>query len=298
MLAIASIVCVVGGARASAACDGTSQQIVGFSWRRDKYVVQERSPNSAKRARYLTKRLTTDEVLDYVTCAGSGPCAMSEALGMRACSFRPVPAKAPEAMSLESSGVAAGAEVRLAGKDGPITLLHVRGGGALALRSGARAGTNMIVFLTGTQDEGGCLRTLERAVMLADPESPVRDWEANDSISSDGIPPDVDLTDVPYADVELRIAHRPSLARMEALTTAARTAAAAHLDALAGCWAQQVLSMAASVRHHHHHHRHKKRPLAPSIRIEDAGIVVVRSTGSPLTGVTDSATRTKPRDPS
>jgi len=203
---------------------------------------------------------------------------MSDALGMRACSFRPVPAKALEAMSLESSGEAASADVRLAGKDGPITLLHVRGVGVLGLRSGARAGTNMIVFLTGTQDEGGCLRTLERAVMVADPEAPVRDWEAKDSISSDGIPPDVDLTDVADADVELRIAHRPSLARMEALMAAARTAAAAHLDALAGCWAQQVLSMATSVRYHHH--RHKKRPVVPSIRIEDAAIIVVRSTVS------------------
>jgi hypothetical protein len=273
-LAVASIVCFVSGSPAWSACDGTSEQVVGFSGQRDKYVIEERSPNGAEPSRYLTRRLTSPEVLDYVTCAGAGRCTMSDALGMKACSFRPVPPKAPEALSVDSSGEAAGTDVRLAGKDGPVTLLHLGGAEAFGLRSGARAGSNMILFLTSTQDEGGCRRTVERAVMVTDPESAVGDREAIDSIPYDEISTDVDLGGEPGADVQLRIALPPTLARKKALTTAARTAAAAHLDALAGCWARQALSMATSVRHH----RHKKRPFVPPIQVEDLGIFIVRST--------------------
>jgi hypothetical protein len=273
--AVASILCVVTGSRIASACDGTTQHIVGYSWQRLKYVVEERSPATAEPSRFVTRRISTDEVLDSVTCAGSGTCTMSDALGMRACSFRPVPAKAPGELSLEAAGDSIG-EVRLAGKDGPVTLLRILGAGTLGLRSGARRGANIVVFLTDTHDQDGCPRTVERAGVVADPEAPLRDREASVEMSTDGVPPELDLTEAPGVDIDVRVAHRATLARMRALMAAARTAAAAHLDALAGCWAQQVLSMVTSLRHH----RHRRKLLVPSIRVEDVRVIVVRSPAS------------------
>jgi len=270
--AVAAILCVVTSSRIALACDGTTEHIVGYSWQRLKYVVEERSSEATEPSRFVTRRISTDEVLDYVTCAGSGACTMSDALGMRACSFRPVPPKAPGELSLEAAGDSIG-EVRLAGKDGPVTLLRVLGAGTLGLRSGARRGANIIVFLTDAHDQGGCPRTVERAGVVLDPEAALRDREASAQMSTDGVPLEIDLTEAPDIDVDVRVAHRATLARMKALTAAARTAAAVHLDALAGCWAQQVLAMVTSRRQH----RHRRKPLVPSVRVEDVRVIAVRS---------------------
>jgi hypothetical protein len=193
-----------------------------------------------------------------VTCAGSGPCTMGDALGLRACSFRPVPHAIPEDMSLApAEDDPSGAEVRGTGKRGPATLLLVRRAGRLVLRGGVRSASNVVVFLTDTVEDGACGPSRrERAVMVAEPEAPIP-------------PPQVDLTAAPEVAIDVRVAHR-SAAGLEALTLAARTAAAAHLDGLAGCWAQQALSLIASQRQR----RTQRRSGAPSIRVESVRLIV------------------------
>lgn len=214
--------------RTATGCEQTTERVVGYSVQRDEYVAEERS--GADGARYLTRRLSSDDVVDHVACPPGAPCSTGDALGMRACSFRPVPLRASPEMSLEAGEDPGALEVRMAGREKPLGLLRVHGEGTVGLRSAVRTGSQTLLFLTDSSDEGGCPRTRERAVLMTDPETGPAER-------------DVDLTDADETGTEVRLATPASPERLNALTMAARAAAAAHLDALAGCWAQQALAI-------------------------------------------------------
>jgi hypothetical protein len=247
-------------ARAEETCAASAETVIGYSAQRDQYLTEERSADGAEPPRYVIRRLSNDEVVDYVTCADGGPCTKGDALGLKACSFRPVPRNIPDDLSLAIAGSDESiAEVLGAGKAGPVALLRVRRAGQLVLRSGARIGSSVVVFLTDTVDDDTCGETThERAVMVSEPAGP-------------NTPPQVDLTPPPSVDIDVREAQPPSLAALQTLTTAARTAAAAHLDGLAGCWAQQALAMITAAQHP----RVPKKPIDPSVELESVRVVVV-----------------------
>ncbi len=245
-----------GDAGAAETCDGSAETVLGYSSQRDQYLTEERSADGAESPRYVIRRLTTDEVVDYVTCAGGGPCTKDDALGLRACSFRPVPRNIPDDLSLAVAGSDESIAAVLAGRRvgpvaGPVALLHVRRAGRLVLRSGARSGSNVVVFLTDTVDDVDCGETThERAIMVTEPAGP-------------NTPPQIDLTAAPEIGIDVREAQPPSAAGLQSLTMAARTAAAAHLDGLAGCWAQQALAMISAARQ-----RRMQRAIDPSFELE------------------------------
>ncbi|HVV17467.1 MAG TPA: hypothetical protein VHH90_09715 [Polyangia bacterium] len=262
LLVVMWLVCSAGGARAAEPCHGTAETIVGYSSQRDQYLAEERSVDGALPVRYVIRRLTTDEVVDYVTCADAGACSKGDALGLKACSFRPVPRAVPDDLSLAVAGTDESvAEVRGAGKGGEVALLRVRRAGRLVLRGGARTASSLVVFLTDTVDDGVCGEsTHERAIMVAEPAASIA-------------PPEIDLTVAPDVGTDVRVSQPPSDASLQALTMAARTAAAAHLDGLAGCWAQQALAMIGAARQR----RVPRKPVEPSIELESVRMIVVRS---------------------
>src|SRR4051812_6444643 len=66
----------VGVVRRARGCEGSTDQVAGYSLLNDQYVSQEESVSGTGSARYLVRRLTTDEVVDYIGCEGSGPCSL------------------------------------------------------------------------------------------------------------------------------------------------------------------------------------------------------------------------------
>lgn len=260
VLVVVWLVCSAGDARAAETCDSSTETVIGYSSQRDQYLTEERSVDGAEPLRYVIRRLSTDEVVDYVTCADSGPCTTGDALGLRACSFRPVPRTIPDDLSLAVAGSdETTAEVLGRGNIGPVALLRVHRAGRLVLRSGARSGSSVVVFLTDTVDDEDCGETThERAVMVSEPAGP-------HTLS------EIDLTAAPSVGIDVREAQPPSGAALASLTTAARTAAAAHLDGLAGCWAQQALAMISAARQR----RVPKKPLDPSVELESVRMIVV-----------------------
>ncbi len=228
-------------------CEGTTERIVGYSWQQDQYVVERRALDGSEPTRYVTRQLSTGEVLDEVACPAGGTCTAAEALGIRACSFRPLPRMLPDRLSLQLAADG-DSEVRLAGLAGVVPLMRVRGMGTLRLRSGVRADSHVIVFLSDTIDPDDCGLTRERAVVVPDP-----DWSrharqaaapagARSRVEA-GMLPDVDLLTRAPLEPDLRLAGPLSPDGVQPLTMAARAAAAVHLDALAGCWAQEALSI-------------------------------------------------------
>ncbi|HVY39262.1 MAG TPA: hypothetical protein VHM31_15065 [Polyangia bacterium] len=260
VLVVVWLVGSAGDARAGDTCASSAETVIGYSAQRDQYLTEERSVDGAEPPRYVIRRLSTDEVVDYVTCADGGPCTKGDALGLKACSFRPVPRNIPDDLSLGLAGSDESiAEVLGAGKTGPVALLRVRRAGQLVLRSGARSGSSVVVFLTDTVEDDTCGETThERAIMVSEPAGP-------------STPPEVDLTVAPAVGIDVREAQPPSPAALQTLTTAARTAAAAHLDGLAGCWAQQALAMISAAQQR----RVPKKPIDPSVELESVRVVVV-----------------------
>ncbi|MES1207243.1 MAG: hypothetical protein ABUS79_15000 [Pseudomonadota bacterium] len=262
VLVVLWLVGTAGDVRAAETCDASAETVIGYSAQRDQYLTEERSVDAAEPLRYVIRRLTTDEVVDYVTCADGGACTKGDALGLKACSFRPVPRNIPDDLSLAVAGSDESiAEVRGAGKEGQVALLRVRRAGRFVLRGGVRTASNLVVFVTDTVDDETCgERTRERAIMVAEPAAAIA-------------PPEIDLTVAPDVGIDVRLSQAPSAADLAALTTAARTAAAAHLDGLAGCWAQQALAMIGAARQR----RVPKKPVEPSIEVESIRMIVVRS---------------------
>jgi hypothetical protein len=265
-LVVVWLVYSAGDARAAETCDSSAETVIGYSAQRDQYLTEERSVDAAEPSRYVIRRLTTDEVVDYVTCADGGACTKGDALGLKACSFRPVPRNIPDDLSLAVAGTDESiAEVRGAGPQGQtagqVALLRVRRAGRLVLRSGVRTGSNLVLFVTDTVDDETCGETThERAIMVTAPAASIP-------------PPEIDLTVAPEVGIDLRMSRAPSPADLAALTTAAQTAAAAHLDGLAGCWAQQALAMISAARQP----RAPKTPVEPSIEVESIRMIVVHS---------------------
>ncbi|MFL5307184.1 MAG: hypothetical protein ACJ8F1_18355 [Polyangia bacterium] len=269
VLVVVWLVCSAGAARARDTCDSSSETVIGYSAQRDRYLTEERSVDAAEPSRFVIRRLSTDEVVDYVTCADGGACTKGDALGLKACSFRPVPRNIPDDLSLGIAGDDESlAEVRGARQGltaGEVALLRVRRAGRLVLRSAVRNVSNLIVFVTDTVDDDTCGETThERAIMVPEHLASVA-------------PPEIDLTVAPEVGVDVRVSRTPSPADLRALTMAAQTAAAAHLDGLAGCWAQQALAMISAARQR----RVPKKPVEPSIEVESIRMIVVHSQAPP-----------------
>jgi len=252
-------------------CEGTTERIVGYSWQQDQYVVERRSLDGAEPTRYVTRQLSTGDVLDEVACPGGGTCTAAEALGIRACTFRPLPRMLPDQLSLQP-GAGGDSEVRLAGSSGVVSLMRVRGLGTLTLRSGVRTDSHLIVFLSDTIDPDDCRLTRERAVVVPDPDRsarlrPVAGVTIERSHAT-GLLPDIDLLTRAAMEPDLRLASPLSPEGLQPLTMAARAAAAVHLDALAGCWAQEALSIIGqqAVR--------PPMPPGPDVQVEDIRVIV------------------------
>jgi hypothetical protein len=267
---VAGLAAALGASPRARACDGTTERIVGYSWQEDQYVVEER-PLDGAGPRFLTRRLTTGEVVDEVTCP-SGVCTEAEALGIRACSFHPVPRKPPEGLWLAQIEDGGGdAEVRVG--QGPTTqpLLRVRGTGRLALRGGVRVDGHVILFLTDAIDRGGCLLAHEQAFVVADLDAGARPPPPDGASVWERANTETELMSMPQADEEVRVAPPLPADGLELLTTAARAVAAMHLDALAGCWAQEALAILGQRPPPHAH-----RPAA-TVEVEAIRVVTVGS---------------------
>ena len=104
VLVVVWLVYSAGDARAAETCDSSAETVIGYSAQRDQYLTEERSVDAAEPPRYVIRRLTTDEVVDYVTCADADRCTKGDALGLKACSFRPVPRNIPDDLSLAVAG--------------------------------------------------------------------------------------------------------------------------------------------------------------------------------------------------
>ncbi len=259
-LAAATLTAGWGGSRPAAACEGTTERIVGYSVNEDQYVAEERSLSGAEPSHFVTRRLSTDEVLDFVTCPGPGTCTTTEALGVRACSFRPVPRLALDKISLQPDAERpAQSQVWLDGTKGPTPLLRVRGEGAIGLR-GVRSGESVVLFLKETLGDEGCRRSHERAVLLNDSGAKL---------------PELDLTTAPEPTTEVRLsAASPSAEPVAPLAQAAQAAAATGLNALAACWAQEALWL-IQVQHARATQRARARDLPePTIEVSDVKVIV------------------------
>lgn len=258
-LAVAALATAWGDPRPAAACEGTTERIVGYSVNEDEYVAEERSLSGEEPPHYVTRRLSTDEVIDFVTCPGPGPCTTTEALGVRACSFHPVPRLTLEKLSVTPEGDdPARSEVWFDGSKGPTPLLRVRGEGAIGLRS-VRAGSSVVLFLKQTQGDDGCPRTHERAVLLNAPGAKLQE---------------LDLTTAPEPAREARLSELPSAEPVAPLAQAAQAAAATGLDALAACWAKEALWI-MQVQHVRAAQRARARELAePTIEVSDVKVIV------------------------
>jgi len=254
-------------------CEGTTERIVGYSWQQDEYVVERRALDGSEPTRFVTRQLSTGEVLDEVGCPAGGDCTPAEALGIRACSFRPLPRMLPERLSLQP-GADGDSEVRLAGLGGVVPLMRVRGLGTLTLRSGVRTDAHLIVFLSDVIDPDDCRLTRERAVVVPDPDHGLQALHPAGAAADPGRPkgllPDIDLLTRAALEPDLRLGAPLSADGLQPLTMAARAAAAVHLDALAGCWAQEALSIIGQ--------QAAPRPaasLSDGIQVEDIRVIVV-----------------------
>jgi hypothetical protein len=249
-------------------CEGTTERIVGYSWQQDEYLVERRSLDGSEPTRFVTRQLSTGDVLDEVACPGGGGCTAAEALGIRACSFRPVPRMLPDQLALQP-GAGGDSEVRLVGSSGIVPLLRVRGLGTLTLRSGVRTDSHLIVFLSDTIDPDDCGLTRERAVVVPNPDRAMRLRAAAgptlEHTRAPGILPDVDLLTRAAMEPDLRLATPMSPDGLQPLTMAARAAAAVHLDALAGCWAQEALSIIGQ----------QSARRTPTVEVEAIQVIVV-----------------------
>ena len=221
--------------------------MAGYSLLNDQYVSQEESVSGTGSARYLVRRLTTDEVVDYIGCEGSGPCSLSDALGMRSCSFIPVPRRSAEGTTLARVPDQPSVwEVAWSRRTGPLPLVRVRAAGVPSVRGLVHLGSFMVLFLIDTVDDGECLRTHERAVAVSEPSATEPEAESGAQIAAP--PPEVDLTAAPDVDIALRPPTVRSPQLVDALALAAITASAAGLEGLGACWAQQALSIRAAQR--------------------------------------------------
>lgn len=236
---------LLGRAPRAQACAGIAERIVGYSWQQDEYVVELSALDGGEPSRYVTRRLSTGDVVDDVTCPGAEPCTATDALGLRACWYRALPKAAPHDLSLDPAPDDAGAsEVRLAEPSGAVPLFRVRGTGTLSIRAAVRVDGHLIVFVTDTVEPGECGLTHERAVVVVDPDAAaVADGETSPTRPAEAEAVDIDLDGGSASDPEVRVAPPLSPDGLEPLTMAARAAAAVHLDALAGCWAQEALSI-------------------------------------------------------
>lgn len=275
----AALASLASGAARAQDCEGTTERIVGYSWQQDEYVVERRSLDGTEPTRFVTRQLSTGDVLDEVACPAGGSCTAAEALGLRACSFRPLPRMLPDRLSLQP-GAGGDSEVRLARSTGVVPLIRVRGLGTLTLRSGVRTDSHLIVFLSDTIDPDDCGLTRERAVVVPDP-----DWSAlappslalaSGAARPKGLLADVDLLTRAVLEPDLRLGTPMSPDGLAPLTMAARAAAAVHLDALAGCWAQEALSILGT--------QTGSRPVpppSPEVQVEDIRVIVVGSQAAP-----------------
>ncbi len=273
---VAALAGLAGAPAGAEDCEGTTERIVGYSWQQDEYVVERRALDGSEPTRYVTRQLSTGDVLDEVACPAGGSCTAAEALGIRACSFRPLPRMLPDRLSLQPAADG-DSEVRLAGLTGAVPLMRVRGMGRLTLRSGVRADSHVIVFLSDTIDPDDCGLTRERAVVVPDPDWSSRARQAAAPVAGPartqgGKLPDVDLLTRAPLEPDLRLAGPLSPDGVQPLTMAARAAAAVHLDALAGCWAQEALSILGQ----QNGSRAAARP-SPSVEVEEIRVIVPES---------------------
>lgn len=268
---LAGLAGVLSTAPRAQACEGTAERVVGYSWQQDEYVVELSTVDAAEPSHYVTRRLSTGEVLDDVTCPDAQPCTATEALGLHACWYRPLPRTGPGDLSVQPVGDGAlDSEVRLAGEAGTLPLFRVRGAGTLAVRAAVRVDGHRIVFLTDTVDPEGCNLTRERAVVIADPGPALADGQASAAVPLDREPLQVELV-ATLAAADARVAAPLSPDGLQPLTMAARAAAAVHLDALAGCWAQEALSIIGRQSA-----RAGRHPM-PDVEVEAVRVIVIGS---------------------
>jgi hypothetical protein len=222
------------------ACRGDGERIVAYSL--DRYATQS-EPNAAEpqRSRFLIRRLGTDEALEQVDCAVSGPCELTSVLGMRGCSYARVsPGKVLRGLSLDAVGNLGGFSWSLSieAESTHIPVLSLRSAGPLALTAAVRAGRRVVVILSETLGDS-CPQTKDYAVLLEEGELRVtggalaaRPARAVDLTNLEGEPLPPPRTAKPFRAMQVNT-----------VVKAARTAAAAGLTYLARCWIAQNASV-------------------------------------------------------
>ena len=227
-------------ARGGPQCGGDGARIVAYSL--DRYATRS-EPNAAdpERSRFLIRRLGTDEPLEQMDCAVSGPCELTSVLGMRGCSYAMLsPGKVLRGLSLDTVGDLGGLSWNLSieVEATHVPVLSLRSAGPLALTAAVRAGRRVVVILSEAIGDS-CPRTKDYAVLLEEGDLRV----AGGALAARPIRA-VDLTNL-EGDVlpPPRTAKPFHAMRVNTVVKAARTAAAAGLTYLARCWIAQNASV-------------------------------------------------------
>jgi hypothetical protein len=230
--------------RGESRCGTGGDRIVALS--RDRYAVRsEPSAADQGRARFVIRRLGSDEPLDQIECAASGPCELTTVLGMRGCSYAAVSAgRSFRGLSLDApnGGESPLWKLSINGSHGRVGLLSLSGTGPLSLRAAVPTRHGVVVIVTETEESGGaaCPQTTDYAVMLD--ERDIRD--ASDGIATGRVPQKIDLHRQggdPMPPLRTATAYRAM--PVHTVIRAARTAAAVGMDRLAACWIAQNASV-------------------------------------------------------
>jgi hypothetical protein len=238
---------VNAGERNAVACNIATESVVAYAAGSDRYAA--RVEGGAGEPRYLVvRRMSTGEPLDDVACVKGGRCELTDALGMRACSFTLVhSSRVSHGLVLEEApkGAAGAAEeLGAAGKGrwvlaqeakgGHVSLLLLRAEGNLELRAVRIVGQHVLVVIHETRGVPPCAATRERIVVLDEAE--LRPGRARLEQAHAEMDIDAELSTEPLPPPRFAPPFRPMPTRT--VVNAARSAVATGMERLAACWIQ------------------------------------------------------------
>jgi hypothetical protein len=260
-------------ARNAVVCNVSTETVVAYAAGSDRYAA--RVEGGAGEPRYLVvRRMSTGEPLDDVACVKGGRCELTDALGMRACSFTSVrSSRVTHGLVLEASpeGAASAAEGSAAAgkgswvlaqeaKGGHVSLLRLRGGGDLELRSVRIVGQRVLVVIRETRGAAPCGATRERIVVLDEAE--LRPGRARIEQAHADVDVDAELSTEALPPPRFAPPFRPVPTRT--VVNAARSAVATGMGRLAACWIQHnAAAMSPRARLALHRQLSGDRDLAP-----------------------------------
>jgi hypothetical protein len=265
------------GARNTVVCNVASESVVAYAAGSDRYAARVESGSGEPR--YLVvRRMSTGEPLDDVACVQGGRCELTDALGMRACSFTSVHSSrithglvleaSPEGAASVTEGSSAAGKGRWVlaqeAKGGHVSLLRLRGAADLEVRSVRIVGQRVLVVIRETRGAPPCEATRERIVVLDEAE--LRPGRARLEQAHADVDVDAELSTEPLPPPRFAPPFRPVPTRT--VVNAARSAIATGMERLAACWIQHnAAAMSRRARLALHRQLSVDRDLAPLARL-------------------------------